>query len=315
MRLHAARLTTLVLGAALACGGRHADPDRVATSCAPFAASDDRSAFAYLDDERLVVRTAAGTRVVPRAACTRRADRLFVAPGGTAVAAYGTASNIAFDLWGHAGKHTTATCVVDTASGRERPFTGAAAFAWVDGEVVELGDDQLPAPAPRCTVATTASGPVAVCVDDATLVVRRYRGRALEHDAADQRWPVGDIGGGRVELAISPDGRRLAYWSARLRVIDLASGRALLAMDDIGAVSAVEHDPTGRDRVMLIGAPYEGGTEPTRRVRVVGFDGAVLATRTELGADRVLYWTEPDAYWSTHFCGAERVELGLRAPP
>lgn len=299
------------------------DPNRLKTSCDSFGASDDRTALAYLDGEKLVVRTAQGTRSMRRPACMKSVDRLFVAPGGVAVGAYGARSSIAGDLWGHSGKVTTAECVVDVDVGeaRERKLEEDLTFAWFGGEAVAIPVEKLTsAVAGRCRVVSTKAGPVAWCVDwvngQPQLTIRRYRGRELEVVGEDRTMMPGEVVDGDHDpssVTISPDGRRAALWGKKLVVLDLESGKPVmeLASGVVGRVGAVEFDPSGRDRVMLVGVPYDGSQEPTLSVRVIGFDGQVLHTGSESGADRVLYWTEPGAYWVTHFCGAERIELSL----
>lgn len=293
------------------CGNGKLDPNHVKTSCDRFGASDDRTALAYLDGKKLIVRTAQGTRSLARPACMKeRVKELYVAPGGVAVGAYGNESAVAGDLWGHSGKRTTVECMVDMASGRESKLDVVEAFAWSGAEAVVIPEAKLPLGPANCKVATTSSGAIAACVDRDEIKVRRYRGHEMEAVGQDVHVPGGFMQGGRVEdLAISPDGRLLATWSPSFKVIELSSGKPLLARDDVGKISAVELDPTGGDRVMLIGPPYEGTSEPTRRIQILGLDGKLLHTGSERGADRVVYWTEPAAYWSTHSCGADRVEL------
>lgn len=315
-------LASLVLGACGSSGGSSApaDPNRLKTSCDGFGASDDRSALAYLDGKQLVVRTAQGTRSMKRPACMKSVDTLFVAPGGVAVAAYGSRHSMSGDLWGHSGKVTTAECVVELGVAGERKLDDDRAFTWVGTEAVPLAREKLPSPPERCRVFSTKAGPVAWCIDwvsgQPQLTARRFAGRELEVVGEDLKLMVNEVVGGGFDVdsaVISPDGRRLALWGTRLAIFDLESGKPVmeLAPEVVGRVGAVEFDPSGRDRVMLIGVPYDGSQEPTLSVRVLGFDGARLYTGSETGADRVLYWTEPGAYWSTHFCGAERIALPL----
>ena len=319
------RWCCLLAAAVLGCGSGGSsgpvDPNRLKTSCDPFGASDDRTALAYLDGEKLVVRTALGTRSMRRPACMKNVDRLLVAPGGVAVGAYGARSSMAGDLFGHSGKMTTAECVVDLGDGRERKLEEDLTFAWFGGEAAVIPVEKLTsAVAGRCQVVSTKAGPVAWCVDwvsaQPQLTIRRYRGRELEVVEPDRTMMPGEVVDGEYDprsVAISPDGRRAALWGKKLVVLDLESGEPVMALESgvAGRIGAVEFDPSGRDRVMLVGVPYDGSQEPTLSVRVFGFDGRLLHTGSESGADRVLYWTEPGAYWVTHFCGAERIALPL----
>lgn len=286
------------------CGGKkRVDPDHPRTSCAPFGASDDRTAFAYLDEDKIVVRTAAGTRSFPRPACMERADRLFVAPRGTAIAAHGSARSMPGDLWGHSSKVTTANCVVDLATGREEALDSPESFAWIGGKVVEVHAQQLPTDPDRCRVFATSTGTVAACDDQHVITVRRFVAGELTPTGEDLRIPMDGAGAGNREQIVSPDGKWLAYWGEHLRIVELASGSQVAAFDDVGALESVQLDPTGADRVMLV-SQYTGATT-LRRVRVFGFDGAVHYQGGDW-KNLDIYWTEPLAFWEVGYCSADR---------
>jgi hypothetical protein len=244
--------------------------------------------------------------MIKRPACLERAKQLFVAPGGIAVGGYGTARMLG-DWWGHSTPQVTAHCVVDMATGKETPLEDPEALVWVGAELIAIPRDRLPL-AGTCATSTTTAGPVAVCVAGSSLAIRHYRGVLLDADP-DQTWPLA-AAVDRPSIAIAPDGKRVAIWdTTKLRVIETATGRELFAFSDVVSVEAVELDPTGADRVMLIGKAYEVGQSPDHHIRIVGFDGNVRARLAEPGADRVVYWTDAAAYWSTNTCGVDRRTL------
>lgn len=291
----------------VACGTTPKDPNHASKSFSGGSgASDDRTAFAYIDDgENLVVITASGTRRVKRPACMDRPRVLLVAPGGLAVAAYG-AHHAAGDLWGHGGKQISANCVLDLATGATEEISEPTLPLWFGTRLVEV--TERPLAAGTCATATATTGPLAVCVEGATLAVRRYQGASLAHDP-DARWPLA-AAFDRPQIRIAPDGQRVAVWDARsLVVIDLARGAAVMTFTDLGRLETVELDPAGRDRIMLVGAPYEAGTSPDPRLRIVGFDGRLIEERHEPGADRVVHWMDAQTYWSTNTSGVDRRRL------
>lgn len=306
---------------AIAACGAPKDPNHAQTTCLDRSgASDDRSAFVYADDAgNLVVWTATGARTIKRPGCLDGADTVFVAPGGIAVAGYGTARMLG-DFWGHSTPQVTAHCVVDVATGRTEELAEPSWMVWVGTELVPVPRDKLPAEG-TCVAATTASGPVAACVAETacaeatatctpgtSLALRRYRGATLD-TAGDRTWPL-SAHVDRARLVIGPDGKRVAIWDAtKLRVIEIETGRELMSFGDVAAVEAVELDPAGGDRVMLIGKAYEVGDSPDHHIRIVGFDGRVRATLVEGGADREMYWTEPGRYWSAKTCGVDHRTL------
>lgn len=292
----------------LAACGAPKDPDHARRSFDGAAgASDDRSAFAYIDEEdRLVVITAERTRAVPRPVCMARPQQLFVAPGGVAVGAYG-AHRQPGDLWGHGGKTVTASCVVDLATGGTSTLPGPDRLVWFGPRLVGVPPEQLPL-AGACATATTSGGPLAVCVDGPSLAVRRYRDDTFAHDADAIATLASPLANPRLRIA--PDGKRVALWdAATLLVIDLATGAVVMTYADLGKLETVEIDPTGGDRVMLVGAAYEVGESPDHRIRVVGFDGKLHEARSEPGADRTVYWTDTRAYWSTTTSRVDRRAL------
>lgn len=292
----------------LAACGAPKDPDHARRSFDGAAgASDDRSAFAYIDEgDRLVVITAGGTRTVPRPICMARPQQLFVAPGGRAIGAYG-AHRQAGDLWGHGGKTVTASCVVDLASGGTVPLPEPKQLVWFDTRLVDVPRDQLPLEG-ACATATTSTGPLAVCVDGPTLAVRRYRDESFAHDSDALATLAKPLASPRLRIA--PDGKHLALWNTTsLVVIELATGAVVMTYADLGKLETVELDPAGGARIMLVGAAYEVGESPDHRIRIVGFDGTLREARSEPGADRTVYWTEPRAYWSTTTSGVDRRTL------
>lgn len=304
----------------LASCGDQRDPNRPKTSCEGFAASDDRSALAYLDHDRLYVRTAQGTRSLARPACMKNhASELFVAPGGAAVAAFAQRSSIPGDLWGHSGKVTTVACVVDLASGAERELDTSRPLAWIGGAGQAIPDDKLPASSPKgCRAGSTNEEAWVGCAswkgEVATLVVRRYRGAALEPVGDDRELGVDEkVGGGFSpdHYAFSPDGRRVAAWGKQLVVIEVASGAVLADLDGWRSISRVELDPRGGARLLVVGEPIEGGPGGSYwGARIVGFDGQLLEEAGKVAWSRRVYWTEPGAYWVADSCGAERKLLG-----
>ncbi len=297
------RAVAVILGVA-ACGPPK-DANHTDTSCLEAAgASDDRSAFAYVDgNENVVVWTRAGTRRIKRPACLERAKELFVAPGGVAIGGFGSARMLG-DWWGHSTPQVTAHCVIDIATGREEPLEDPNSMVWIGAQLIPIPRDRLPAEG-TCATTTSSAGPLAACVAGSSLAIRRYHGLALE-TASEHAWPLPEAVD-RPRLAIAPDGKRIAIWDAtRLHVLETETGRELWTFVDVAAVESVELDPTGADRAMLIGKAYERGQSPDHHIRIVSFDGRIRANLVEPGADRTVYWTDPDAYWSTNTCGVDR---------
>lgn len=319
----AAIIALLLAGGAVALAGcgEARDPNHPKMSCEGFAASDDRTALAYLDDARLLVRTAAGTRSFARPACMKKGGgRLFVGPGGAAVAAFAQRSSIPGDLWGHAGKVTAVACAVDLESGQERELDTSRPLTWIDGVAAAVPEDKLLAnSAKECRAGSTKEEAWVGCASwrgrAATLAVRRYRGaqlaplgeaRELDADAL--------VGGGfsPEHYAFSPDGRRLAIWGKKLVVLEVASGAVLGEVPGWASLSAVEFDPSGGERLLLVGELAAGAPGGSYwQAKIVGFDGQIAGDAGAVAWSRRVYWTEPRAYWVADACQAERRTLAL----
>jgi hypothetical protein len=287
------------------CGGKErVDPEHPRIECGAFGGSDDRSAIAFLAGDKVFVRTAAGTVDYPMPACLAEADQLFVAPGGVAVAAYGTKRSMPGDLWGHSSKVTTAECVYELYNARQSTLEDPNLFAWVGAEAIAIPIDRLPPGSRECRVFTTSGGVIAACHNHNGITLRRFAGRELERVGEDQHIATDDAGDAYgLQVTVSPDGKRLAYWGGKLRVVDLATGAQVAALDDAEPLDAFELDPTGGDRIMLVGRGEP--PRPIRRVRVATFDGRITYQGGEWG-NLGIYWTEPAAYWEAGYCNADR---------
>jgi len=231
------------------------------------AAADDRSAIAYLTDHDLVVIAADNTRTAlpfdEHSCLAGHADRLYVAPGGgRSVAIWGEQANIAGDLFGHAGSHTTASCIVDLVTRRERTLAASGLLVWRNNELVAALPDERDRDHCAATAATHA------CFD---------RGSGAIVTATDARYPARDVG----ELwgvSLSADGKRFAYWGRtgsdrpirnRAVVIDLSSGAELARLDESynGAIAWIELDPRGSRDLLVVDWLDDGSGPHSGRVR------------------------------------------------
>jgi hypothetical protein len=331
----------LVLGA---CGGGR----RIDFGCGELAASDDRSAIAYIHgDELIVIAGDAQHRLASTAACPMAgADSLLVSPGGRTVALYGTQSNISGDLWGHAGRNISAACTIDVASAAVtampadvgddngevnlRAAPGERVLMWRtdDRPVPLLVMDRahavtLELPGARCRIGAIGTDrAIAVCLDGGALIVRRYRlGGTPAIDGPDTRLPAHDVG--TIDgTALSGDARYFSYWGRtedgvgpirnRAYVVDLQRGGDVFTYDQTfrGAIVSIELDPRGADADVLVAEWTEGDDQQMEgRVRRFTRAGRVVHEHHLRAAPDAAYWTEPDRYWAVTSCEAEQVRM------
>jgi len=275
------------------------------------AAADDRSAIAYLTDHDLVVIAADNTRTVlpfdSHSCLAGHADRLYVAPGGGhSIGVWGEQANIAGDLFGHAGSHTTASCIVDLATRRERALADAGGLL-----VWRTATDLVAAlPDARDRDHCAATGATRACFD---------RGSGAIVTSTNARYPARDVG----ELwgvALSADGKRFAYWGRtgsdrpirnRAIVIDLTSGAELARFDESynGAIAWIELDPRGSRDLLVVDWLDEGSGPHNGRVRRLTGDGKVTHEHRTRNIPDAAYWTTPGEYWAVESCYAQRVKL------
>jgi hypothetical protein len=326
----------LALAAALAgCG-----PGGNYTGCHATGASPDRRSIFWTDGERGFARERDGRRAsLAGSECARGAEQMFGFADGDRVLAFGTRSNIDFDLWGHAGRHVSAACVVDFAHGTVRPvgweastlddarreplavrFEGERTFVWHqgDGEIEVLdrtGQVQrvLPVPdrATSCQAASHGAGLRVACVQSLGPPARLH----IQELAAggtpqgERVLPLSDIG---IEpgSALSRDGRYLALWgngfSDVLTIIDLDAGRVLWSQT-LPHVRVVEFDPHGGAGLL---AGQWTGTDTIRGL-VHRFDQAGR-DRAQWPLDsgpHALYWSAPGEIWADDGCRIDRHQL------
>lgn len=239
----------LVAATVVACGC--ANRGVINTHCAEVGASADRSTLVYADKDR-VVRLRGAERSEIRAAdagCLGGiVDSVFVYPDGERAVVYGSRDNIDFDLWGHGGRHVSASCLVSFADRTARPaaLSGLASvteakrgelrlvsgvsgviYAWRPGQGWNI-EAVKPGVSEAASLATPESGATCVVTDDgevAQVACLPDFGEGAKSMALTRyslaSWPPREVS--RATVAVAPyvqlwgmsssaDGTRVAYW-------------------------------------------------------------------------------------------------------
>ncbi len=307
-------------------------------SCSEVAASTDRTSIVFARKGE-AVRIRDGKRTVVRSSCIGGSpDILLVFPDGDRAFLFGTANNIAFDWWGHGGRHVSVSCTVDfrrgtaspgglpigaladesrtplaVVSGRSgniyawRPSSGARGLEIVRGKDYTTADLEMPQSTALCRVGDDGTTLYIACFQDAPRRIHVTRYQLATWPPTKKSSFTYDLGhtSGLVSLAMSQNGRTLAYWTQvptlprgssenQLGVVDLVVGKRLFYRTDVyrGSIQAVEFDPRGTG--VLVGSSRDRKhSSADGRIDKLSRTGALEGSRRLDEAPRGIYWTRP----------------------